>query len=238
MIMTENEFNYFNEIKDILEFPSKEIFYVISIIVRKKDLPENDSEFAQRKWKEHFIRHYFIRSVEEFLNLEQSIKDICNKYRARAYFSLDAKNIRKVLSEQMKEEIELLAKPVFDGSEILKYKKNFDGIPRKEETSESSLRYIHVDLDKTANEGFVLSQKLDTALFDKFNVNFKVLQTPNGYHFFRKIRSQNGNVNLQELGNLLTHFRNENNLESTELEMKKNSMVLLYKSNLVENKQK
>lgn len=213
----------FETLREVMEFTSPEVFYVVSIIQRAKDFKDG---FSERKHKEHFCRHFFIRSLEEYDKLKPKIIEECEKNNARAYFGLDAKNMRKVLALQIQEEVQLLSRPKFDGSEVLKYRKNFDGIPRMKECSESQLRMVHIDLDKTGSEGLDLCSMLHDEIqpFGKFTV----LTTINGYHFFRKIRAPEGNVNVQELGNLLAKFRAQNDLQENELELKMNSMTLLY----------
>lgn len=45
----------FDTLRNILEFPTKDVFYVISIIQRPKDFAEG---FTERRYKEHFVKHY------------------------------------------------------------------------------------------------------------------------------------------------------------------------------------
>lgn len=206
----------FDSIQNLMQ-NNKDCFYVISIIQRAKDF---ENEFSERKHKEHFIRHYFVKDAKELLDIKQNIIDICKMYNARAYFGLDAKNIKKVIAEQIKVETDLL---VNSEQAIQIYRKNFQSIPRKAECSESKLRYVHVDTDFKNTE-------LLNALRDVLNP-FKLteINSPNGVHFVGRIRREDGNIDVQKLGNTLADFRTKNNIKDNELELKKNSMIVLYK---------
>lgn len=198
--------------------PNTDCFYVISIIQRAKDFAEG---FSERKHKEHFIRHYFVRDSKELQDVKQSIIDICNMYKARAYFGLDAKNIKKVIAEQIKVETDLL---VNSEQAVQIYRKNFQSIPRKAECSESKLRYVHIDADFNDSE---LLKLLRTEL-NRFKLT--EISSPNGTHFVGKIRREEGNIDVQNLGNILADFRVKHNIRDNELELKKNSMIVLYKN--------
>lgn len=209
----------FNVIQNLMQ-NNQDCFYVISIIQRAKDFNEFNGGFNNRKHKEHFIRHYFVKNANELLNIKQNIIDICNMYNARAYFALDAKNIKKVIAEQIKVETDLL---VNSEQAIHIYRKNFQSIPRKAECSESKLRYVHVDAD-------FKDEDLLNALRTELNP-FKLteIDSPNGEHFVGLIRREDGNINVQKLGNALADFRACNCIKDNELELKKNSMIVLYK---------
>ena len=97
----------FNVIQNLMQ-NNQDCFYVISIIQRAKDFNEFNGGFNNRKHKEHFIRHYFVKDTNELKDIKQNIIDICKMYNARAYFALDAKNIKKVIAEQIKVETDLL----------------------------------------------------------------------------------------------------------------------------------
>ena len=63
----------FNVIQNLMQ-NNKDCFYVISIIQRAKDF---ENEFSERKHKEHFIRHFFVKDAKELLAIKQNIIDIC-----------------------------------------------------------------------------------------------------------------------------------------------------------------
>lgn len=206
----------FKVIQNLIQ-DNQDCFYVISIIQRAKDF--NDG-FNNRKHKEHFIRHYFVKDANELKDLKQNIIDTCNMYNARAYFGLDAKNIKKVIAEQIKVETDLL---VNSEQAIHIYRKNFQSIPRKAECSESRLRYVHVDAD------FKDEDLLSTLRTELNPFKLTEIDSPNGVHFVGLIRREDGNINVQKLGNALADFRTKNCIKENELELKKNSMIVLYK---------
>lgn len=118
----------FDSIQNLMQ-NNKDCFYVISIIQRAKDFEDG---FGDRKHKEHFIRHYFVKDAKELLDIKQNIVDICKIHNARAYF-------------------------------------------------------------------------------------------------VGRIRKEDGNIDVQKLGNTLADFRTKNDIKDNELELKKNSMIVLYK---------
>lgn len=230
---TTKVFDNFDDLTKIITFPSSEIYYVISIIARKKDFPEDAPEFKERKHKEHFIKHYFITSLERFNKLKPKIIESCRLHHARAYLGLDGKNIRKTLALHTQLFAEMLASSTLGENEITRYNKSFHSICRIEDSSEPSLRCIHLDLDITPDsvDTSSLVDELKNLLLEHHWL-FTILTTPNGYHFVGRIRRKSDpnyvSINLQELGNVLVEFREKHNLKENDLEMKKNSMALLY----------
>lgn len=81
--MTDN----FNSIRQLLEFDSKEDFYFLQIIKRKKDNPDLPKS-------EKLIDNFFIYSIEELDKLEGKIKDLCNMHNARACLRINRRNSR------------------------------------------------------------------------------------------------------------------------------------------------
>lgn len=82
---------------DLLE--SKEDFYYVQIIQRKKDGHEKN---------ERRIKNFYIYSKEEFLKKKDCIIELCIQYNARAYFWINPRNACKIALECIKSYADLI----------------------------------------------------------------------------------------------------------------------------------
>ena len=83
---------------DLLE--SKEDFYYVQVIQRKKD---------GHKKSERIVKNFYIYSREEFLKKKDYIIELCNQHNARAYFWINPRNARKIALECIKSYADLIA---------------------------------------------------------------------------------------------------------------------------------
>jgi len=83
----------FNRITYYLDF-REEHFYYIQILSRKKDNPN------QKHVK--LIRNYYVDDKDYFWKLEDTIKDLCNFFNARAYIRLNIRSYRDTALQQLK----------------------------------------------------------------------------------------------------------------------------------------
>lgn len=81
--------NNHSPIWKILSFPTKDIFYVIQLIQRKK---ENDQFIT----KDRIIATFYVNSFVEYNNLSKIIPQICDATNARAMISVNSKSYRQV----------------------------------------------------------------------------------------------------------------------------------------------
>ena len=95
--MIVNNFDKITEFFDRLK--SKEDFYHVRIIQRKKD---------GHPKSERTIKNFYIYSKEEFLNKKDYIIDLCNTYKARAYFWINPRNSQKIALECIKSYADLV----------------------------------------------------------------------------------------------------------------------------------
>ena len=86
--------SYFNVLK------SKEDFYYVQVIQRKKD---------GHKKSERIIKNFYIYSKEDFLKKKDYIIELCNQHNARAYFWINPRNSRKIALECVKSYADLVA---------------------------------------------------------------------------------------------------------------------------------
>lgn len=82
----------FNKIRNHLNFTSDDDYYLLEILLRKKDFPEEERE----KIKDHrTLATYLVDSLEKFNAIEAEVKMLCKLHNARAYFNLDKKSKKK-----------------------------------------------------------------------------------------------------------------------------------------------
>ena len=81
--------NNFDLIIPLLNFNSKDDFYFLQILQRKK---ENDDVGSNS----HVVRNYYIKSVDYLLSHKEEIINICNVFNARAMLRLNKRSFEKV----------------------------------------------------------------------------------------------------------------------------------------------
>jgi hypothetical protein len=92
----------FQQVKKILSFEDKNDFYLVEIIKRKKD-NSHDSSF---KKNEKHIKRFYINSLIDFDEKQNSIIETCIRNNARAYIKLNKRNhkhIAKVMNVKLAE---------------------------------------------------------------------------------------------------------------------------------------
>lgn len=97
MMITDN-FDYLSQLFDDLK--SKEDFYYVQVIQRKKD--------GHRK-SERIVKNFYIYNKESFLEKKNHIIELCKQHNARAYFWINPRNARKVALECVKSYADLVA---------------------------------------------------------------------------------------------------------------------------------
>ena len=84
----------FDKIKELLVFESADDFYYLQILQRKKENPQIGSN-------SRVIKNYYIGSVEYLENRYEEIKELCNKFNARAMLRLNRRSYSKVAFKTM-----------------------------------------------------------------------------------------------------------------------------------------
>lgn len=93
----------FEQINNLLEFPSEDIFYHLQIIRRGKDHPDAPSART--------IKVYYIDNPEKLSKIKQEVIDLCEHFGARAYINLAPKSYRKCTMQCISD----MAKRAMDG---------------------------------------------------------------------------------------------------------------------------
>lgn len=85
--------NNFQQIKKLLQFPSKDNFYFLQILQRKKDFP--GVRLGGSNNNSRLIKAYYITSVEKLEIHEEEIIKLCNLFGARAGINLNPRSFEK-----------------------------------------------------------------------------------------------------------------------------------------------
>jgi hypothetical protein len=80
--------NNFNLIIPLLNFESKDDFYYLQILQRKKENEEIGSN-------SHVVRNYYIKSIDYLVKHEKEIITLCNVFNARAMLRLNKRSFEK-----------------------------------------------------------------------------------------------------------------------------------------------
>ena len=83
--------NNFELIKKKLIFEDFGDFYYLQIFQRKKD-----GNVVHSSSQVRLIKSYYIRSIEDFINKQQEIISLCEKFNARAYIHYSKRSFRQV----------------------------------------------------------------------------------------------------------------------------------------------
>lgn len=83
------EVDNFAAIGKLLDFKKyKDTIYFVQIVKRDKDNPGQKSKYNAAK----YLKEYYFEGLDEFLNSEMEIKNLCKKENARAYIYLNARS--------------------------------------------------------------------------------------------------------------------------------------------------
>jgi len=157
-------------IKPLLNFESKGDFYMLYVLKRKKDQPEDERDNHQSV---RTIKTYCIESIEHLERRWSEIQDLCEMFKARAYIHVQKQNHLDVSLNMMV----ALAQRIQDGNP--NQKGLFDSVVGQIKTHEK--RWI-VDIDTTDPD---FAYEVADFIKDLKPVGFKVekvIPTKNGRH--------------------------------------------------------
>ena len=164
--------NNIDLIKPLLNFEQEGDFYMLYILKRKKDQPEEERDNHQSV---RTIKTYCVESIEYLDKRYDEIKQLCEMFKARAYIHIQKQNHKDVSLEMMM----ALAQKIRDGQH--KQQGLFDSVVGQLKTHEK--RWI-VDID-TKDENVL--QKIQHIINGVRPYNdepkvISVIPTKNGYH--------------------------------------------------------
>lgn len=83
------EVDNFDGVSNLLNFGKyKDTIYFVQIVKRDKDNPGQKSRYNACK----YLKEYYFEGLDEFLNAESEIKDLCKRENARAYIYMNARS--------------------------------------------------------------------------------------------------------------------------------------------------
>lgn len=165
-----------NLIKPLLNFEKEGDFYMLYVLKRKKDQPEDEKDNHQSV---RTIKTYTIESIEYLDKRYQEIKQLCEVFNARAYIHVQKQNHYDVSLEMMIE----LAQRIKNG--VIKQQGLFDSVVGQIKTQEK--RWV-VDIDtkeetKVENIIKILNRVHPQDIGEKIET---IIPTKNGYHLITK----------------------------------------------------
>lgn len=86
--------NNFKQIRELLEFRSKDDFYFISLLQRKKDHKEGQKVNGTNN-NSRLVKAYFIKSIKQYDFIEKEVIGLCELFNARAGINLNRRSFRK-----------------------------------------------------------------------------------------------------------------------------------------------
>lgn len=81
--------NNFSAIRCLLNFSNEDRFYLLQIFKRRKDNPDMRKDVV-------ILDNFYISTMEQFDNIEERVKKICQDNNARAYLRLNRRSFKQV----------------------------------------------------------------------------------------------------------------------------------------------
>lgn len=93
--------NNFNQIRSLLKFRSKDDFYFIQILQRKKDHKEGQKVNGTNN-NSRLVKAYYVDSLEKFDFIAKEIILLCDIFNARAGINLNRRSFEKMSLQHLK----------------------------------------------------------------------------------------------------------------------------------------
>jgi len=161
-------------IKPLLNFEKPGDFYMLYVLKRKKDQPDDERDNHQSV---RTIKTYCIKSIDHLERRYDEIKQLCEMFKARAYIHVQKQNHKDVSLNMMV----ALAQRIQDGNH--EQQNLFDSVVGQLKTLEK--RWI-VDIDTTDYHAVTELSQFITSLRPEGVKVESVIPTKNGYHLITK----------------------------------------------------
>ena len=197
-----------NLIKPLLNFENNEDFYMLYILKRKKDQPEDERDNHQSV---RTIKAYCIESLEYLDKRYDEIKQLCEVFKARAYIHVQKQTHMDVSLHMIK----ALAQRLVDRQN--NQKNLFDSVVGQMKTLEK--RWI-VDIDtKDGTQLLSVMTAISICRPEDTDKVEAIIPTKNGFHLItkrfdvREFEKQYPDVDIQKKNPTLLYYPNslENN---------------------------
>ena len=161
----------FNLIAGLLNFESTDDFYLLKILIRKKDNPELLLK------KDKVVKTYYINNLEYFFEKKEEIINLCKYFKARAYINISSKSYKKCTLQCITNIANIINKE--------SYKNIIKCIDSTVGSVKSANPYWIIDIDildtKLCDEIYMFIIGLSTYHFPEI-----IIPTKNGYHLITK----------------------------------------------------
>ena len=162
-------------IKPLLNFKDDGDFYMLYVLKRKKDQPQNEKDNHQSV---RTIKTYCIDNLEYLDKRYDEIKQLCEMFKARSYIHVQKQNHKDVSLEMMM----ALAQKIKNGQH--KQKNLFDSVVGQLKTNEK--RWV-IDIDtKLWITAHAINQFIDDECRPEGKKVEAIIPTKNGFHFITK----------------------------------------------------
>lgn len=106
--------NNFKQIKKLLDFRTKDDFYFIQILQRKKD--HNGGKVNGSNNNSRLIKAYYVHSLEYLDFIEPEIIELCNIFNARAGVNLNRRSYEKMALQHLRKVTDQIINKSFNKS--------------------------------------------------------------------------------------------------------------------------
>jgi len=105
--------NNFKIIKDLLKFESKDQFYFLQIIQRKKDHKEGQKVNGSNN-NSRLIKAYYVKSLEHFEFIMPEVIQLCEVFNARAGINLNRRSFERMSLQLLRKVTDQIMNKSFD----------------------------------------------------------------------------------------------------------------------------
>ncbi len=163
-----NNINNLEQIKEIIVFDNKDIFYHLQIIKRKKEHPELGSNNV-------IIKTYYIQSIEYLEMKMPEIISLCNFYNARAGINLNKRSFEKLAFQMLKKVTDCILNKNYKA-----VRKSYESVCGQFSSDKDKKWIIDIDI-----KDLDFCKKIEDELIklEPFGEKVKsIIETKNGYH--------------------------------------------------------
>lgn len=162
--------NNLNQIKELLNFESEDVFYHLQVLKRKKEHPELGSN-------SYVVKTYYIKSLSHLDFVFPEIKCLCDFHDARAYINLNARSFEKLAFHNLKKVADCIMNKDFKS-----VRKSYDSVCGSYSADKNKKWIIDVDVK---DELIITSISEEIKLLEP-NVGqskvISILETKHGFH--------------------------------------------------------
>jgi hypothetical protein len=148
--------NNFKQIRELLNFRSKDDFYFLQILQRKKDFKDTQ-KISGTNNNSRLVKAYYIKSLDHFDFLEDEIIKLCELFNARAGINLNRRSFKKTSLQHLKKVTDQII--TGDYSKAYKAYSSVAGV----HNNESDKKWI-IDLDGEDENSFDLIYSINECI--------------------------------------------------------------------------